>query len=128
VIGLASVDGLTAADIVHRRLSTLPSCATVADLRDYFAESQSRNLALLVDGERFAGSLTPADIPADAEPSAPATSLARTEPTISAGARAREARDAALADPSARMPVVGENGTLIGVVAINHARDGFCGT
>jgi Mg/Co/Ni transporter MgtE len=128
VIGLASIDGLTAADIVHRKVSTLPASATVADVRAYFAESESRNLALLIDGDRYAGSLVPADMPDDADPTAPATSLARTEPTISAIAPAQEARDAALAEPSSRMPVVDENGTLIGIVAINHARDGFCGT
>ena len=128
VIGLASIDGLTAADLIHRRLTALPASASVADLLAYFDGSSSHKLALLVDGERFAGALTPADIPADADRAAPAASLARTEPSISAVAPAQEARDAALAQPSGRMPVVGEDGALIGVVAINRARDAFCGT
>lgn len=45
-----------------------------------------------------------------------------------ATASAAAARDAALAEPSARMPVIDVDGTLVGIVAINYARDGFCGT
>ena len=41
---------------------------------------------------------------------------------------AAEARDIALGEPTARLPVVGEDDTLVGVVAITTRRDGFCGT
>jgi CBS-domain-containing membrane protein len=126
MIGLGDIEDLTAADIVHRRVTTVPARATVGDLRAYFAESDSHHLALLVDGERYVGSLTPADLPDD--DSATAADFARPGPTVSAAAPAGEARDAALADPSARLPVVDAAGALVGVVAINHARDGFCGT
>lgn len=128
MIALGSIDGLTAADLVHRRLTALPASATIADLQEYFGGSSSHKLALLVDGERFAGALTAADIPDGADPAAPATSVARMEPTIAAAASAQEARDAALAEPTGRMPVVSPDGALLGVVAINSARDGFCGT
>jgi CBS-domain-containing membrane protein len=126
VIGLAEVDGRTAADVVHRRMTTLPASATVGDLRAYFAESESHHLAVLVDGARYVGSLTPADLPAD--DAAAAADFARPGPTIAASTPAGAARDAALADPSARLPVVDADGALVGVVAINDARDGFCGT
>jgi CBS-domain-containing membrane protein len=126
VIGLTEVQDLTAADIVHRRLTTLPATATAGDLRAYFGENGSHQLALLVDGARYVGSVTPADLPED--DAAAAADFARPGPTISAAAPAGEARDAALADPSARLPVVDPEGALVGVVAINHARDGFCGT
>lgn len=128
MIELADVDGLTAADLVHRRLTSMPATATVADLRAYFGESSSHKFALLVDGERFAGGLTPADIPDEADDAAPAETFASTEPSIGAAAPAVEARDAALAHPSSRMPVVDGDGNLIGIVAINSARSGFCGT
>ncbi|HEY7077060.1 MAG TPA: CBS domain-containing protein [Solirubrobacteraceae bacterium] len=121
------LEGRTAADVVHTRVSTVPATATVGELRAYFAESDSRQLALLVDGDRYAGSLSRADLPADADASAPAARLARQGPVIAPAAPAREAWEGALAQPSARLPVVDGDGALVGVVAINHARDGFCG-
>jgi CBS domain-containing protein len=126
VLGLSDLDGRTAADIMHERASTLPATATVGEVRAYFAESDSRRLALFVDGERYVGSLTPDDLPED--DSARAADHARPGPTVRAGAPATDARDAALAEPSARMPVIDAEGALVGVVAINHRRDGFCGT
>jgi Mg/Co/Ni transporter MgtE len=126
VIGLTDLDGRSAADLVHRRMTTLPATATVGELRAYFAQSESHHLALLVDGERYVGSLTPEDLPED--DAARAADFARPGPTIHASAPAAEARDAALADPSARVPVIDAAGALVGVVAINDRRDGFCGT
>ena len=128
MIGLADVDGRTAADIVHRRMSTLPASSTVGELRTYFGESSSRQLALLVDDGRYVGSVSAEDLPGDAEASAPALELVQAGPTIEASAPAEQARDAALESASARLPVVDEDGALVGVVAINHTRDGFCGT
>jgi CBS-domain-containing membrane protein len=128
VIELAAVEGLSAADIVHRRMSTLPATCTVDDLRAYFAESSSRQLALLVDGDRYIGCVEAANLPAQADGSAPAADFAASGPVIPASRSAREARDAALAAPSARLPVVDEGGALVGVVAINDRHDGFCGT
>jgi CBS domain-containing protein len=121
------LEGRTAADVIHRRFSTVPAASTVGELRAYFAESSSHQLALLADGDRYAGSISRADLPADADASAAGTDFAQQGPTIGPTASAREAWEAALADPSQRMPVVDDDGTLIGVVAINHARDGFCG-
>jgi CBS domain-containing protein len=128
VIELAGIDGLTAADLIHRRITTAPAAATVAELRAYFDESSSHKLAVLVDGDRYVGSLTPADLPPGADDASPAAGYATPEPFIRGSASAEEARDAALAHPSARMPVVDDAGDLVGVVAINSARDGFCGT
>jgi CBS domain-containing protein len=126
VIELAGVDGLTAADIVHRRITTSPATATVAELRAYFDESTSHKLAVLVDGTRYVGSLTPGDLPQG--DGGLASNFATTEPFIRASAPAAEARDAALEHPSARLPVVDDAGDLVGVVAINSAGTGFCGT
>jgi CBS domain-containing protein len=121
------LEGRTAADVVHRRISTTPAAATVGELRAYFEASSSRELAVLVDGERYVGSVGRADLPADATASAPAADFARPGPVIAPDAPARDAWDGALAQPSARLPVVDGDGALVGVVAINRARDGFCG-
>jgi CBS domain-containing protein len=124
---IADVDGLTAADLMHRRLTSLPSTATVGELRAYFAESTSHRLALIVDGERYVGAIAAGDV-VDAADEASAADLARREPVVRADASAAEAQAAALADPSSRLPVVDDAGRLVGIVAINRARDGFCGT
>ncbi len=124
---IADVDGLTAADLMHRRLTTLPATATVGELRAYFAESTSHKLALIVDGERYVGSVAAGTVDAAAA-DAPVADLARRKPVVRADAPAAEAQAAALADPSGRLPVIDEAGRLVGIVAINRARDGFCGT
>jgi CBS-domain-containing membrane protein len=128
VIRLGDVDGLTAADLVHGRSSTLPGTSTVGELRAYFAESSSRQLAVLVDRDRFVGSVGRGELPDDVEASAAGADFADRGPVIEASRAAREARDAALATPSARVAVVDTGGALVGVVALNHRRDGFCGT
>jgi CBS domain-containing protein len=120
------LEGRTAADVVHSRFSTTPAAATVGDLRDYFAASASRQLALLVDGDRYVGAISRADLPADAEASAPAAGFAQAGPVIAPDAPARDAWEGALAEPSQRLPVVDDGGALVGVIAINHTRDGFC--
>jgi Mg/Co/Ni transporter MgtE len=124
---LDDVGGLTAADLMHRRITTLPASATVGELRAYFAESTSHKLALIVDGERYVGAVAADDVGAAAD-DASAADLARREPVVRADASAAEAQAVALADPSSRLPVVDDAGRLVGIVAINRARDGFCGT
>ncbi len=47
---LTELDGLSAADVVHPRLTSLPASATVAEVRDFFAASSSRRLAVFTDG------------------------------------------------------------------------------
>lgn len=124
---LEDVAGLTAADLMHRRITTLPASATVGELRAYFAESTSHKLALLVDGERYAGSLQAAALDG-ADDSALAGDFASPGETVAPGVPANEARERALAMASSRLPVVDADGRLMGIIAINHARDGFCGT
>jgi len=124
---LEDVAGLTAADLMHRRITTLPASATVGELRAYFGESTSHKLALLVDGERYAGSLQP-DALDGAPDDALASELASAGDTVAPGVAADEARERALATASSRLPVVDADGRLAGIIAINHRRDGFCGT
>lgn len=42
---IARTDGLTAADVMHPQLSSMPPSATLADARRWFAASGSRRLA-----------------------------------------------------------------------------------
>jgi Mg/Co/Ni transporter MgtE len=125
---LSELDGLTAADVVHRRLSVMPASTTVGELRAYFASSGSHRLAVLVDGDRYAGSLEPSSVPDAAADDAVGADFADRHRTVGPEAPAGAARDAALAHESLRVPVVDGAGTLVGVVAITRDRSGFCGT
>jgi CBS domain-containing protein len=128
VASLADIDGLDAAAIMHSRVSTLPAATTVGELRAYFAASDSRKLALLVDGERFAGAVAVEALAAGAAADAPAAELAQRGPTVPPDAPAERARDLALADPTHRLPVVDGDGRLLGIVAIDTTLTRFCGT
>src|SRR4051794_35322655 len=92
---LSEGDGLTAGDITHRRVSPLPGSTTVGELRDYFAGSASRRVALLVDGDRYLGSIGVSAIDDAVEPSKPAADYASREPSIEPEAPATTARDMA---------------------------------
>lgn len=121
-------DGLTVADITHVRFTALPATATVADVREWFARSASRRLAFIADGERYLGSLTPADVAADAGDDGPAVAVAQDGPTVSPDAPATTGRDLALLTEARRVPVVDGDGRLLGVVAVTGDLQSFCGT
>jgi CBS domain-containing protein len=124
---LHEIDGLSAADVMHRRVTTLPASSTVGELREYLGASGSRRLAILVEGERYVASIPGADLPEDAEGSELAASHAIEVPTIGPDASAEEARDLALSLPTRRVPVVDDAGTLLGIVAIDEHHTRFCG-
>jgi CBS domain-containing protein len=125
---LSDVDGLTAADLMHRRLTTTPAATTVGELREYFAASSSRKLALVVDGERYVGSIAASALPAAADPGEPVAAYATPAPTVRPHHPAVSARDLAIEQPSQRLPVVDDGGALVGIVAIASQGRGFCGT
>ena len=123
------VDGRTAADVMHPTLTATAADATVADLQAYFAVSSSRRLAVLVDDERYLGSIASDELAeTEADPAGAARELVHREPVVSPDTAAATARDLALASPARRVPVVDETGRLVGVVAIDKHLAGFCGT
>ena len=125
---LEEVDGLTAANVMNRHVTTVPVTATVGDVRDYFGVNSSRRLAAIVDGSRYVGSIVPDALVEDVDASAPAVDHATYGPVVDERADATVARDMALEHPSRRVPVVNESGELVGIVAIKQRLDGFCGT
>ena len=121
-------DGLTVADVTHVRFSALPADATVGDVRAWFAQSASRRLAFVADGDRYVGSLTPSDVAGDSDPQRPAAELAHDGPTVAPEAPATTGRDLALASDARRVPVVDGGRRLLGVVAVTGDMQSFCGT
>lgn len=120
--------GLTAADVVHKRFSALPAEATIAQVRDWFAASSHRKIAVLADDRRYAGSLTRDDVDGDLDPLRRAADVASPGPTVSPEASAATAHELAIATPALRVPVVDHDGALVGVVGVTEDLAGFCGT
>jgi CBS domain-containing protein len=122
-------EGLTVADITHAKFTALPATATVGEVRAWFAESTSRRQAFVADGDRYVGSLTPADVDGDADPARPAVEVAQQDgPTVAPEAPATTGRDLALLTETRRVPVVDSDGRLLGVVAVTGDLQSFCGT
>jgi CBS-domain-containing membrane protein len=119
---------LTAADVIHKRFSTLPADATVAQVRDWFAASSHRRMAFLADNRRYAGSLTRDDLNGDLDPTSYAVHLAHTGPTIAPDAPAHSGYELAIATPAQRVPVVDRDGTLTGVIGVTDDLAAFCGS
>jgi Mg/Co/Ni transporter MgtE len=128
VTRLDEAAGLTVADVTHSRFKALPATATVAEVRDWFAVSESRKVALLVDEGRYVGSLVPDDLSDASDPRELASARARRGPTVSPDAPAKEGEALALSSGTLRAPVVDADGQLIGVVAVTTDLQGFCGT
>ena len=129
-IRIDEADQLTVRDVVHAKWGALEATATIADVRAYFAASTSRRQAFVVDDGRYVGSLTPALVNGDdADLERPAIEVADREgPTISLDAPATTGRDLALLTDARRVPVVDEDGKLVGVVAVTGDLTSFCGT
>ena len=122
-------EGLTVADITHAKFTALPATATVADVRAWFAASTSRRQAFVADGDRYVGSLTPADVEGDIDPARLAVDVAQQDgPTVAPEAPATTGRDLALLTETRRVPVVDSDGRLLGVVAVTGDLQSFCGT
>jgi CBS domain-containing protein len=125
---LAEAAGLTVADVVHKRFSALPGDATIGQVRDWFAASLHRRIAVLANDRRYVGSLTRDDVSGDLDPRRPAADLIAPGPTIPPEAPAHTAHKLATAAPALRVPVVDHDGTLIGVVGVTDDLAAFCGT
>jgi CBS domain-containing protein len=122
-------EGLTVADIIHAKFTALPATATVGDVRAWFAASTSRREAFVADGDRYVGSLTPADVDGDVDPAGLAVDVAQQDgPTVAPDAPATTGRDLALLTETRRVPVVDSDGRLLGVVAVTGDLQSFCGT
>lgn len=127
-IKIDEADSLSVRDILHAKLSTLDATATVADAHAYFAASASRRQAFVVDGGRYLGSLTPAQLAGESDPQRLVAEIAQAQQTVSPEAPAVTGRDLALLTDTRRVAVVDEDGILVGVVAVTGDLTSFCGT
>jgi CBS domain-containing protein len=127
-IRIDAAGGLTVEAVMHAKFGALPATSTIGDVREYFAASASRRQAFLAgDDGRYAGSLTPAQLDGP-DPGRPAAEVADSGPTVAPGDPAETGRDLALQTDSRRVPVVDDEGRLLGVVAVTGDLLSFCGT
>ena len=112
---VSALEHLTAGDVMHREFPTLSPSATIADLRAYFAADDARRLALVVEGKRFIGSISRAEVPADGDGGRTVIGLVRRDPLAWVFDSAKSVRDKALAHPSRRVPVIDGTGGLAGI-------------
>lgn len=120
--------GLTVADVMHKRFTALPASATIGDVRDWFAASPNRRMAVLADDGRYIGSLARVDVTGDLDPASPAAGAADRGPTVTPDAPASTGERLALSTEARRVPVVEPGGRLLGIVSVTNDLKAFCGT
>jgi predicted transcriptional regulator len=116
----------TVRDLMRARPKTLPSDASVGDLRRLFGNPRVRD-ALLVDGAAFVGVVDRDDLGGGPDDT-PARELAHsTGVTIGPEATIDEAMARLEERGTWRLVVVGSDGvTLEGLLCLNAKRTGFC--
>jgi CBS-domain-containing membrane protein len=125
---LQDAQDLLVADVIHKRFSALPADTTIGQVREWFAASSHRRLAVIADARRYVGALTRDDLAAGVDVGRRAAELARHDPTVAPDAPARTGHKLALTTDARRVPVVDHEGVLIGVVGVTDDLAGFCGT
>jgi CBS domain-containing protein len=121
-----SVDkGDRVTDVMLREPKTVPWDATVDEVRGLLA-NPSVELLLFTEGKSFRGAV--AGIPDDAAPQSLARDFADLTPeTISPTESAAVAFEVTARSPHRRVVVVGNDGTLLGLVCLDRTLTRFCG-
>jgi CBS domain-containing protein len=120
-------EALRVRDVMVRRPKTLPADCTVAQLREQFTNPRLRT-ALLADENRFAGAISPDELPDAAGGAELARDYAKLDvPRIGPDARMDEAL--ALMDRLGdhRLVVLDDDGaTLLGLLCLDKTGAAFC--
>ena len=112
--------GPTVRDVMLAEARTIPADTPVQDVRETFANPRVK-LLLVAEGERFLGTLSPGDVPAAGTIAAGVDTDA---PTLQPGDGIERALQ--LLEHSSRVPVVGADGRLHGLVCLNRGKSAFC--
>jgi CBS domain-containing protein len=99
---------------------TIPPDTPVEEVRETFANPRVK-LLLVAEGERFLGTLSPGDVPAAGTIAAGVDAEA---PRLDPGDSVERALE--LLEQSSRVPVVGADGRLHGLVCLNRGKSAFC--
>jgi CBS domain-containing protein len=117
--------GPTVGDVMLPDPDVHPSTATVADARRAF-ESPRQKLLVIADGSTYVGAVRRESTEGDAADDAPITSLETAVPVLGPDDPTERIFEIVDEHGLTRIPVVGEDGTLLGLVCFNRGRDSFC--
>ncbi len=115
----------TVADVMLTRPKTLPTQATVADLRRVF-ENRNVVTTLLVDGDRYVTSVERNAVTESLDGAAAALTVAAPGETIHPDAPMSEALARLEAGGGRRLVVVEGEGRLTGLLCLGSGRNAFC--
>jgi CBS domain-containing protein len=118
--------GPTAEDVMLRDPRTLGPEATVAEARSAF-ENPKERIVLVADGENLVGAIRRDDVGEDRAADAPLGALADAAVArVAPGEPVARVLELLDADHAERLPVVTDDGALVGLVCFNRARGVFC--
>lgn len=116
----------TVADVMVTRPKTLPSDASVGQIRAAFDDDHVV-MVLLTEGDVLCGTVLRDDVPGHAPAAAPALALARTTGrTVRPGESARRVFRWLVDGGQRRLAVVDDADRLLGLVCLTRRRTGFC--
>ncbi len=109
-------------DVMLREARAVAPDTRLAQVRETFANPRVK-LLLVADGERYLGTVAPADLPEHDDGTIAAYARADTPRLAPGDAVARALELLAEVD---RVPVVGDGGRLEGLVCLNRGHSAFC--
>jgi CBS domain-containing protein len=112
--------GPTVRDVMLAEARTIPPDTPVEDVRETFANPRVK-LLLVAEGERFLGTLSPDRVPAEGTI---AQGVDTETPTLAPDDGIERALE--LLAHTSRVPVVGSDGRLHGLVCLNRGKSAFC--
>jgi CBS domain-containing protein len=115
--------GPTVNDVMMRGAETVGPAMPLAEARAFF--TPRKKLLLVTDGDRFLGTLTPDDLPdTDDGPIGPHVNA--DAPRVAPADPVSAAMSLVAAEGMTRIPVVGADDRLQGMVCFNRSHDAFC--
>ena len=117
---------LSVAEVMLSRPKTLPHDSSVADLRRLFSNPHVRT-ALLVDGERYVGTVERSTVTASIGDDEPASSFVGPAPTIGVDEPITTAYQLLDSNADGRVVVLDRDGiALRGLLCLDSSRSSFC--
>jgi CBS-domain-containing membrane protein len=115
--------GPTVNDVMMRGADTVGPAMPLAEARAFF--TPRKKLLLVAEGDRFLGTLTPADLPeSDDGPIGPHVNA--DAPRVAPGDPVSAAMGLVADEGMTRIPVVDASDQLLGLVCFNRSHEAFC--
>jgi CBS domain-containing protein len=111
-------------DVLLKEARAVPPGTPLSEVRETFANPRVK-LMLVADGDRYVGTVSPDDLPAEGDGTI--GDIARADaPQLRPEDEVEAALKLVRETGASRIPVVDEDGRLAGLVCFNHSRNVFC--